>query len=129
MKEQSSMGRATRRGHGEGSIYSRKDGRWVGAIMLEPGKRKYYYGRTYEEVAQRLQEWRTQSEVITITLARLPFQSYVSIENDHKPLEAVQIPYPFTLQGQQGKAWDYVVRSAGEVWIMDQTQFEAAYKE
>ena len=43
-----------RRGHGEGSIYQRKDGRWVANIMLENRKRKYIYGKTRKEVQEKL---------------------------------------------------------------------------
>ena len=47
-----------RRGHGEGSIYQRGDGRWVGVVTLDdPGttrKRKSVYGRTRAEVAAKL---------------------------------------------------------------------------
>jgi integrase len=42
-----------RRGRGEGSIYRRKDGRWVGQYEVN-GKRRYVYGRTRKEVAQKL---------------------------------------------------------------------------
>jgi integrase len=46
---------AKRRGHGEGSIYQRKDGRWVAVITIdETGKRKYYYGDTRQEVQEKL---------------------------------------------------------------------------
>ncbi len=48
----------TRRGNGEGSIYKRKDGRWVGVINVgyEGGKRrrKHFYGDTRRQVAQKL---------------------------------------------------------------------------
>ena len=48
----------TRRGNGEGSIYKRKDGRWVGVINVgyEGGKRrrKSFYGDTRRQVAQKL---------------------------------------------------------------------------
>ena len=43
-----------RRGHGEGSIYQRKDGRWTAAITLEDHKRKTFYGRTRKEVQEKL---------------------------------------------------------------------------
>lgn len=43
-----------RRGHGEGSIYRRADGRWVGAVSLEGRKRKYFYGKTRKEVQEQL---------------------------------------------------------------------------
>ncbi len=43
-----------RRGHGEGSIYQRKDGRWVASITLENRKRKELYGKTRKEVQEKL---------------------------------------------------------------------------
>jgi integrase len=47
-----------RRGHGEGSIYRRPDGRWVAVLDLgwRDGKRtrKYFYGRTRDQVARKL---------------------------------------------------------------------------
>ncbi len=45
-----------KRGHGEGSIYQRDDGRWVASITLEGGnrKRKYIYGKTRKEVQEQL---------------------------------------------------------------------------
>lgn len=47
-----------RRGHGEGAIYQRGDGRWVTAVNLgwEGGKRKrkVVYGKTRKEVAEKL---------------------------------------------------------------------------
>jgi len=45
---------AKQRGHGEGSIYRRKDGRWVASISLEHRKRKYFYGETRKEVQEKL---------------------------------------------------------------------------
>ncbi len=42
-----------RRGAGEGSIYQRKDGRYVGQYEAG-GKRRYVYGKTRKEVAARL---------------------------------------------------------------------------
>lgn len=60
-----------RRGHGEGSIYRRKDGRWTASISLgfdSQGrmKRRYVYGRTRREVAEKLavlQEQRRQGKL------------------------------------------------------------------
>jgi len=50
--------KARRRGQNEGSIFERKDGRWVGQIELgwELGKRKrrYVYGHSHEEVRKAL---------------------------------------------------------------------------
>lgn len=49
-----------RRGHGEGSIYKRQDGRWVGVVDLGYAegkrKRKSVYGDTRKEVATKLAE-------------------------------------------------------------------------
>jgi integrase len=42
-----------KRGRGEGSIYRRKDGRWVGQYDID-GKRRYIYGKTRKEVASKL---------------------------------------------------------------------------
>ena len=44
---------AARRGKGEGSIYRRKDCRWVGQHEVN-GKRRYVYGKTRKEVASKL---------------------------------------------------------------------------
>src|SRR5438132_7151555 len=44
----------TKRGHGEGSIYQRKDGRWAASITLENRKRKMFYGKTRREVQEKL---------------------------------------------------------------------------
>src|SRR5919107_3513343 len=46
-----------RRGRGEGSIYRRKDGRWVGQndLPTDLGKKtKYIYGKSRKEVATKL---------------------------------------------------------------------------
>lgn len=43
-----------RRGHGEGSIYQRKDGRWAASITVEGRKRKTFYGKTRKEVQEQL---------------------------------------------------------------------------
>src|SRR5687768_11282813 len=49
---------ATRRGHGEGSIYQRADGKWCASVNLGyvNGKRKQkvIYGKTRKEVAEKL---------------------------------------------------------------------------
>lgn len=50
---------ATRRGHGEGSIVQRADGRWMGAIDIGRGsdgrrRRKVVYGRTERDVIRKM---------------------------------------------------------------------------
>ena len=46
----------SRRGAGEGSIYQRKDGRWVAELVLDTGRRRFLYGRTRQEAATKLKE-------------------------------------------------------------------------
>ena len=48
------MTKQKQRGHGEGSIYQRKDGRWAASITLEGRKRKTLYGKTRKEVQEQL---------------------------------------------------------------------------
>jgi integrase len=43
-----------RRGHGDGSIYKRSDGRWAAGMTLEGGKRRTFYGKTRKEVQEKL---------------------------------------------------------------------------
>jgi integrase len=47
-------GEMTKRANAEGSIYQRKDGRWVSALSLPTGKRKSFYAKTRREVQLRL---------------------------------------------------------------------------
>lgn len=62
-----------RRGHGEGSIYQRKDGRWCAVVDLGyvNGKRKQktIYGKTRKEVADQLPALLTQKQQGTIATA------------------------------------------------------------
>jgi len=44
------------RGHGEGSVTQRKDGRYQVYITLENGKRKYYYTKTKKEALEILRK-------------------------------------------------------------------------
>ena len=45
-----------RRGHGEGSIFQRKDGRWVAQIALEDGKKKLLYRKSKQEAIAALRK-------------------------------------------------------------------------
>jgi integrase len=46
-----------KRGNGAGSIYRRKsDGKWVGSITLDNGKRKVFYGKTQKEVQDKVND-------------------------------------------------------------------------
>src|SRR5215203_227790 len=48
-------GRPKKRGHGEGLIRHRSDGRWEARITLPSGKPKSLYGKTRREVQGKMQ--------------------------------------------------------------------------
>src|SRR5437879_6231703 len=54
MASKSTTSKNRRRGHNEGSIYRRKDGRWVAVLTVGGLKRRSYYGRTRAEVQAKL---------------------------------------------------------------------------
>lgn len=71
------MGRR-RRGRGEGSIYQRADGRWVGCLSLGNGKRKYFYGATRRDVAEQLTAaLRAQQQGMLVAGPRQPVERYL----------------------------------------------------
>ena len=99
---------AKKRGNGEGSIYRRKDGRWVGQYEVQTAngsKRLYVYGKTRKEVAAKLStaladresglmfdagnlsvgEYldRWLSDSVRDSVKRRTFESYVSITRRH----------------------------------------------
>jgi integrase len=45
-----------RRGNGEGTLYRRSDGRWGATVTLDDGGRKTYYGRSRQQVLDRIKE-------------------------------------------------------------------------
>ncbi len=47
---------AGKRGHGEGNIRKRADGRWEARVMLPDSVRKSFYGETRQEVATKLRD-------------------------------------------------------------------------
>lgn len=51
-----------RRGFGEGSIYTRADGRWISYLRTPDGRKKFFSGRTREVVKERLAEAQRQAQ-------------------------------------------------------------------
>lgn len=47
-----------RRARGDGSVYQRENGMWVGAYILPNGKRTYVYGRSKSAVAEKIRFYR-----------------------------------------------------------------------
>jgi len=75
------------RGHGEGSIYHRSDGRWAASISLEGGKRKTYYGKTRKEVQEQLKTvLHQQQQGMLITGPQQKVGEFLThwLENVHK---------------------------------------------
>jgi integrase len=66
-----------RRGPGEGTVYQRKDGRWVAEITLEDGKRKPLYGKTQAEAIEKLKQ--AQYDLKQGILATGPKQSVADL--------------------------------------------------
>src|SRR5256885_17008140 len=58
-----------RRGYGDGSIYPRKDGRWVSYLRLPDGRKKFFTG-TREVVQERLREAQLQAHTGQLVLGR-----------------------------------------------------------
>ncbi|MGI9061942.1 MAG: tyrosine-type recombinase/integrase [Ktedonobacteraceae bacterium] len=77
-----------RRGHGEGSIYQRSDGRWAASITLEDRKRKTFYGKTRKEVQEKLQmALHEQKQGMLATGPEQTLKQYLEhwLEEVHKP--------------------------------------------
>lgn len=78
-----------RRGNFEGSIYKREsDGRWAGVITVDGGKRKYFYGKTRKEVAEKMKVGlRDQQQGALVTSPDQPFGQFLSrwLEDSVKP--------------------------------------------
>jgi integrase len=55
MKERKAVIAMGKRANSEGSVYQRKDGRWVASISLEDGKRKTIYCKTQREALKEVQ--------------------------------------------------------------------------
>jgi integrase len=77
-----------RRGHGEGSIYRRKDGRWAASITLENHRRKTYYGKTRKEVQEKLNAALHEQRQGTLATGKQQTMSHYLkywLEEVHKP--------------------------------------------
>ena len=74
------MTKPKQRGHNEGSIYQRKDGRWVAAVTdQQTGKRKSLYGKTRREVSERLKvALRDQQQGLPVTAEKLTVAQYLA---------------------------------------------------
>jgi integrase len=63
-----------RRDPGDGAVFQRGNGRWVARLQLPDGSKRYFYGRTKEDVRRRLREAQRSLEA-----GRLPADMKVSL--------------------------------------------------
>jgi integrase len=103
-----------RRARGEGSVYQRKDGRWVVQVELGDGKRKQFYVKSEREGLKKLRQ--VQHELEQGTLATGPQQklgAYLEdwIENVHKDKLRVSTYVKYK------KLIKYVVADLGDIWL------------
>jgi integrase len=109
----------TRRGHGEGSIYQRKDGRWAASITLEGRKRKMFYGKTRKEVQEQLQVALHEQKLgILATGPQQSVKRYLEhwLEEVHKPTVRIS-----TYQGYRMTLDNHILPSLGHIRLQKLT--------
>lgn len=95
-----------RRQHGEGSVFQRKDGRWVGALDMGwldgKRKRKVVYGKSARDAARKLSEVRREWETHgTVAGAGLTVEGWLTRWLDTLAADATVAPS--TLAGYRSK--------------------------
>ncbi len=107
------------RGHGEGTIYQRKDGRWVASITLENRKRKTFYGKTRKEVQEKLRiALNEQKQGILATGPQQTVKQFLEqwLEEVHKP--AIRIG---TYKGYRMYLDNHIIPALGHVQLQKLT--------
>ena len=109
-----------RRGHNEGSIHKRKDGRWVAAMTIGGPRRKYFYGRTRPEAAARLAAAMAElaKGQAPSTNERETVGQFLTgwLEDTAKP--SVR---PSTFRGYEGKVRTHILPGLGQVRLVKLT--------
>jgi len=98
--------------HGEGSIYQRKDGRYAAALRVE-GKRKVYYGKTYKEAQEKLQQaLYEKKQGMLATGPQQTLEQFLShwIEHVQKPAVGIR-----SYINQRGVLYNHVIPVLGKV--------------
>lgn len=121
------MGKQTRRGHNEGTVYydSARD-RWVAQITYETGKRKKYRFKTKQEAIKKKNEVLRELEQGTLaTGSQRKLGEYLQdwLENTHK--SKIRLGTYVNYQ----KLIKYIVADLGNVWLQKLTpqQVQAFY--
>jgi integrase len=118
---------AKQRGHGEGSIYQRKDGRWAASISLEGRKRKTFYGETRKEVAEKLNTALQEQKQGTLAMgSRQMLKTFLEqwLEDVHKPTIRIS-----TLYRYRGILDNHILPELGHIQLQRLTaqQVQALY--
>ncbi|HLZ70486.1 MAG TPA: site-specific integrase [Dehalococcoidia bacterium] len=74
--------------NGEGSIFQRKDGRWVGSVILAGDRRKDVYGKTRQDVAaKRLALLRAKAENVPVPQEKTAVAAFLAgwLEHTARP--------------------------------------------
>ena len=112
------MPRGKRRARGEGSVFQRKDGRWVVQIELGDGKRKQFYVKGQKEGIKKLREAQNELEKgILATGPQQKLKDYMEdwIENVHKDKLRISTYVKYK------KLIKYIVGDLGETWLQKLT--------
>src|SRR5712692_11071041 len=121
------MTKQKQRGHGEGSIYQRRDGRWAACITLEGRKRKTFYGKTRKEVQEKLQvALHQQKQGILATGSQQTLKNYLEhwLKELHKPTIRISTYYRY-----RGVLDKHIVPALGHIPVQKLTpqQVQALY--
>lgn len=100
-----------RRGHNEGSLYER-DGRWVAAVTVAPGRRKYFSGRTKAEARSLMEEARRQVQLRSGAPGEISLRELAEMW-----LAAAHKWAPSTRKGYRSQLENYVLPELGGVIV------------
>jgi integrase len=120
MDDKATASKNRRRGHNEGSIYKRKDGRWVGVLTVGGLKRKSYYGRTRPVVQAKLTAAAAglSGGVIPQTNERLTVGQFLTDWLSDTAQPSVR---PSTFKGYEGKVRTHILPGLGTVRLVKLT--------
>lgn len=108
-----------KRGHGEGTIYQRKDGRWAASITLENRRRKTFYSKTRKEVQEKLRvALNEQKQGILSTGPQQTMKQFLEqwLEEVHRP--SIRIG---TYKGYRGYLDKHILPALGHLPIQKLT--------
>lgn len=101
------------RGAGEGTILLRKDGRWCAALREEKERRKYLYGRTREEVAEKLNKAiGRRIDGLPLPNDRITVRAFLEEWLEHTVRQGVR---PWTYRGYEVHVRRHIVPELGKL--------------